>query len=314
MVEWKPYRIKVPGYTKAELPYPEGLKLDTVFHVVHVPTACRILEDGKLRAGLIFDESRLNKSRIAVTWLSANTWYNGSIYGNVQFSFDWKKQVKQRTFYWVEAMPQYNPPAYRILVTDRDLSKSKHVQAYDPTASQGPLREHKGQWYWNGTRTSEFMIEADISLDLCTDMNFIEHHGEMCRPYKSECKDRGRPSYIPAGRVIAFLLGHGIHSVDHVLKKPSDWRPKSPLNDTFDRGIDGIVRALGGKKERFGGAITTPASRTAVMKGALALYGAGQLKASRELIALLKTESTFQSALREVVNGHFGTSTWEMEE
>ncbi len=314
MVEWKPYRIKIPGYTKSALTLVEGIELEKVFHVVHVPVACRILEDGKLRAGLIYDESRLNKSRIAVTWLSANTWHNGSIYGNVQFSFDWKKQATDRQFFWVEAMPQYSPHAYRILVTDRDLSKSKHVQPYDPAATKGPLREYNGTWYWNGDYTSEFMVEADISLDKCTGIDFITHHHERCRPHKSACKDRGRPTHHPAGKIIAFILGHDLHSVDHVLEQPSIWRSESPLNASFDSGIDGILRVFGGKADKFGGAISLPKSRKAVVKGALALYGSGQTKAAQDLAALLKSESIFRTALTEIVHEHFEINDWEIEE
>jgi hypothetical protein len=42
----------------------------------------------------------------------------------------------------------------------------------------------------------------------------------------------------------------------------------------------------------------------------MALYGAGQVKAARELIALLKNESVFETALTEAVNEHFGISGW----
>jgi hypothetical protein len=72
MSEWSPYRIQIPKESASSSR--DGQLLDTVYHVVHVPTARRILEDGCLRGGLIYDESRLQKSRICVTWLSANTW------------------------------------------------------------------------------------------------------------------------------------------------------------------------------------------------------------------------------------------------
>ena len=64
--EWEKFAF-VPG---------EGSSRDltTVRHVVHVQFARRIIEDGKIKAGLIYDESRLNKSRISVAWVSANTW------------------------------------------------------------------------------------------------------------------------------------------------------------------------------------------------------------------------------------------------
>lgn len=66
---------------------PHSNELTTVRHVVHVPFARRIVEDGRIKAGLVYDESRLNKSRISVAWVSANTWGPGSIYGTVEFQF-----------------------------------------------------------------------------------------------------------------------------------------------------------------------------------------------------------------------------------
>lgn len=78
MKEWEKYKIK-GELAKA------GAELDTVRHIAHVPAARRIIEDQKVKAGLVYDESRLNKSRISVTWVSANTWAFGSIYGTVEF-------------------------------------------------------------------------------------------------------------------------------------------------------------------------------------------------------------------------------------
>jgi hypothetical protein len=122
MSEWSPYGLTTPSTDSAP---PTGRALERVYHVVHVADARRILEDGRLRARLIYDESRLNNSRTCVTWLSANTWNDGSIYGNVQFSFDWTSVIERQRFYWVEAMTGYSPHAFRILVTDRDLSNSR---------------------------------------------------------------------------------------------------------------------------------------------------------------------------------------------
>jgi hypothetical protein len=49
------------------------VELTTVRHVAHVSSARRVVEDGRIKAGLVYDESRLNKSRISVVWVSANT-------------------------------------------------------------------------------------------------------------------------------------------------------------------------------------------------------------------------------------------------
>jgi hypothetical protein len=112
--------------------------------------------------------------------------------------------------------------------------------------------------------------------------------------------------------VLAFILGHATRSIDHVLKRPSVFDANRPLSENVDQGIDGIKRALGRKKERFGGAIKLQPSRKAVMRGAL--YGSGQAKEARALIALLKSESIFETALTEVVNDHFKTNRWTIEQ
>ena len=312
MSEWTPYRIQVP---KESAPSSrDGQMLETVYHVVHVPTSRRILEDGYLRAGLIYDESRLQKSRICVTWLSANTWALGSIYGNVQFAFPWNEQIRKRRCYWVEAMTGYSPHAYRILLTDRDLSGSKHVREYDPESSKGPLRHRDGKWYWNNQFTSELIIESDIDLEYCTGFDFISHHSSICRPNSSSCRDFNRTCSSVGGQVLAFLLGQGLHSIDHVLKQRSRFDRQRRLSDAVDVGIDGILRALGRKKDRFGGVVKSESSRQAVATGALALYGAGKAAAARELLKLLKSASVFEDALTEIINEHFGITRWTLPE
>ncbi len=161
MPEWDLYEAQFP---KAGERSSNAAVLKTAHHVVHVPAARRILEDEELRSGLVYDESPLNKSRLSVNWLSANTWAHGSIYGNVQFSFPWSMLIEGRRFYWVEAMTAYRPHAYRILITDRDLNHSRLLTPYDPYSDKGPLRERDGVWYWNYDYTSEFMFEGDLDL------------------------------------------------------------------------------------------------------------------------------------------------------
>jgi hypothetical protein len=310
--EWTPYRIEIPKRSAPSVR--DGQPLETVYQIVHLPVARRILEDGCLRGGLIYDESRLQKSRICVTWLSANTWALGSIYGNVQFAFCWNEQIRRCRCYWVEAMTGYRPHAYRILLTDRDLSASKHVREYDPESSKGPLRQRDGKWYWNNQFTSEFMIEGDVELDECIGFDFVSHHFSICRVNGASCADFNRTRSRVGGQVIAFLLGHGLHSIDHVLKRRSSPKLEPRLSGAVDTGIDGILRALGGKKNRFGGVVKSEPSRQAVLRGALALYGSGKTAAARELLKLLNSRSVFEDALSEIVNEHFEIEGWTLPE
>jgi hypothetical protein len=91
-------------------------------------------------------------------------------------------------------------------------------------------------------------------------------------------------------------------------------RGSAELSNASDIGVDTIIRALGSTDEKFGGAIRAESSRQSVLRGALSLYGAGQLSAARELVAILKSKDVFETALTEVVNAHFGISDWAISE
>ena len=161
MREWKKYSCQIPKKT-GDFSDGSCREISDVHHVVHVPEARRILEDGRIRASLVEDESRLRRSRICVSWLSANSWARGSIYGNIQFTFDWNKIIMGRNIYWVEAI-EYGVHAYRLLLTGRTLKEGKLAQPYDPSSDDGPLKKCKRRgWFWNGKYTSEFMIEDDL--------------------------------------------------------------------------------------------------------------------------------------------------------
>lgn len=310
MAEWDDYEVTLPSGGTT----PTGTaKLETVHHVVHIPAARRILEDEGIRAGLVYDESRLNKARMSVVWLSANTWAYGSIYGNVQFSFPWETLAKGRRFYWVEAMDKYSPPAYRILMTDRDLSSSKRVTSYDPKTDGGPLKEQNGEWFWNTKCTSEFMIDRNLDLSECSGFEFITHNPNYCRLNGQSCPDRAQHTQVTAGRLLAFILGNDLHGLDHILKQPSIFQKHRELADEVDVGISGIWLALGVNKSRFKGTLKKRTSRQAVLRGALALYGSDQKEAARDLVSLLSSQEVLHQALEEVVKQHFDLTGWTID-
>lgn len=294
MADWETYSFKPSA----------GCRLSSVYHVVHLPVARRILEDGALRAGLIADESKLNRSRTCVTWLSANTWANGSIYGNVQFAFDWADIIDGLQVYWVEAMTGYSPAAYRFLLTDREMSMSKHVKPYDPTIDEGPLVRRGGEWFWNDAYTSEFMIEADISLDTCKDVRFIRHHPKICRSGRSKCEYKAFSETKTGGCILALLLGSSLNSADHAfLREREDGTRR--LTASAEDGITGIFFALGKRKNWFNGSISRPESCLSVLRGALALHGSGQYEAAKELASLLQSQELFERTLEVIIEEHF---------
>jgi hypothetical protein len=298
MNEWEPYRISLkPPHSK------NVMDLTRVHHIVHTKTSRRIFEDEMLRAGIIQDESKLNKTRLSVTWLSANYWHRGSLYGTVRFTYDWCRLIKNRRLYWVEDI-QYRNPAYRFLVTDRDLESSK-VKPYDPESDRGPVRLKGGKWYWNDEKTSEFMIESNLPLGDAIALSFVEHVD--CREDK-RCKEQTLRSRIVTAQTLAFVLGNDVHCVDHLLCDGKEMR-----NDAEPFFTDLWIE-LGHKKDRFEGVLSKQESTENVLRGALALYGSGQHEYAKEVLRTFKDQEAFTRALTSLIRKHLTLPNWEPPE
>jgi hypothetical protein len=69
MSEWTPYRIQIPRESAPSSR--DGQLLETVYHVVHVPLARRILEDGHLTDDLTFQRFAAALRGHAVTFLGS---------------------------------------------------------------------------------------------------------------------------------------------------------------------------------------------------------------------------------------------------
>uniref|UniRef100_UPI00288B1547 hypothetical protein n=1 Tax=Xanthomonas sp. WCS2017Cala2-12 TaxID=3073639 RepID=UPI00288B1547 len=82
-----------------------------VYHITHFEAAKELIASGRIITQLIKDKSKLNGEDIKVLWLSPNDWYNGSLYGNVRFSYNINDLIKGKNFYGVEVMDQYEPTA-----------------------------------------------------------------------------------------------------------------------------------------------------------------------------------------------------------
>jgi hypothetical protein len=299
MSEWEKYGLNDGKGNLSD----DAQELETVYHVVHARICRRILEDEKLRAGIIGDESILKTSRIAVVWTSANYWHNGSIYGSVRFGFKWKKLVRDRKIYWVEDR-EYRNPAYRLLITERDLSNDKRLQAYDPETDDGPLRKIDETWYWNGRYTSEFMIDQDIPLAKVASFDFVSH--AKCRESQS-CDEEKNGYHSTGGQVMSFILGNGIHGLDKVLADDGD------LTSEANSTLISVYRALLPKGRKFDGVLSNTSSVTAAIRGALALHGSGQRSEAMKLTATIRDEDVFEKGLEEIVRSHFDLATWKFD-
>jgi len=142
--EWVRFRVGAPERPPRFAP--DCAPFSTMSHVAHREPALTIMREGVLRAGLVFDESRLNTSRIRVTWLSPNYWANGFRYGTVQYTYDWPALT-------------VGIRACCILVIDRAVDDPvlADLTPYDSTQRDGPWWYDRAtnQHYYNGNYTPD---------------------------------------------------------------------------------------------------------------------------------------------------------------
>lgn len=208
--EWTRFKVGSPS------PYTNYFKTDcqpltAVYHVAHLDTALRITADGKLKAGLVFDRSKLNTERILVTWLSPNDWTGagGFRYGNVRFAFEWQQLIQDKRYYWVESIA-YGVAACRILITSNDYGEK--FEEYDPTLKDGPwwYDLENNQHYWNGKHCLEIMLEQDLDIQEGSGTDFVKHHPTYCSVDPAQCTTRGLRRDRAAALFVAALVGQGI--------------------------------------------------------------------------------------------------------
>jgi hypothetical protein len=298
MKPWERYRIRSDSRREME----------GVYHVAHVPAAKRIVEDRRVKANLVSDRSILKGSGTSVTWLSANTWAQGPMYGTVAFAFAWDDIIRDRKFFWVEAITDYSPTAFRILISDRD-DPPEGALPYDPRHDDGPLRLVDREWSWAGHLTSEFMLEDDIALRTSERLAFERHHPSHCNLHGSSCEELRQqdPEPVTAGKLLAHTLARDARVIDRLWKPTSQSQRLQPL----ETGYDGLYDALIFENDiGFAGALTRGASCLAAMYGALALYDAGQLADAHELLATILGEDRCKTALIAVVRAHFRDPLW----
>jgi hypothetical protein len=293
---WTPYACKVPG---------KGVTgtctvMDVVHHVTHTQSALRILEDGKISRGLIYDECSLNASRTTVVWLSPNQWYWGSRYGSVEFTYPFKDLVKGQKIYWVEVQTNYKPPACRFLIADHDVTHLP-VQLYDASREDGPLRYAEGLWYWNHTYTGEFLFHDVLRLGDCQKVDFIKHHADFCAI--GGCHEQGKEGDGAAGRVIAYILSRKARAIDKPLIVTD---PKKALSFGVERGLSQICLALGAISKKLNGPLKLDTSVDATLRAAMLQYAIGERKAAKETVALIGSDDLFHQRLAAMVEAHFG--------
>jgi hypothetical protein len=204
--EWEEYCVGEPS-TRSDWINVNCCPFETVYHVAHVFDAFRILEDRRLRSTLVTDESKLNQTRCSVTWLSPNTWNNGSHFGNIAFAFDWKELIRGKKFYWIGP---YRTNGFRMFVTDDEPPVD--LKEYRPGKDDGPLLHDIGSstWYWNGEKFGQFMFDGDLLLEECKTIKFVNHKDDSCKKSGRSCKEMGLLGHQAGAALLSRLIAQNV--------------------------------------------------------------------------------------------------------
>lgn len=303
---WHAYKIGLPS-ARANWVEPTCQPCTEVSHVSHVETALRIVGAKLIRQGLVFDESMLNTERILVTWLSPNSWVNGFRYGNVRFTYDFADLVKDKHFYWVEAMTAYNPTACRILITSAD--RSAILPTYDPSRGDGPwwFDSSSGKHYVNGNYCLEFMVEDDLKVRKATCVDFVQHHGEYCSEHRTSPKDCNELGLSNGRGGARFLMLAASRGVDLSLLRKSLIEEDAELSYRVTNALGWVAH----KFQKLDYAARVRASSDmgkAVARAVLNALAIDQKSEADLLASMFYSESSLIKALAVVIGESIG---WE---
>ena len=299
--EWNRYKVGLKS-TKKNWTEPSCQPFSVVRHITHLKDAFRIIEDGVIRSSLVWDESKLSNTRTCVSWVSPNKWAYGSIYGNISFGYLWNDLVKGRSFYWVEDFKKYNPPAYRILITDNDYSTSKLVTPYPVEDSNGPIYFDGVDWYRNGNFTGEFLIDDDLQLNICHEIGFEDHHTRLCSKSGSNCKDLGLKNYEAGGRLLSYIIGKNLTFMNDKFWDISADEKK--LTFQAQGAISGIFH-LFQNKYSSGSSKISSTSKYYLTKACLFALSENNTDFLNNVIPMIGNEQVVFEVLKEVVEQFF---------
>jgi hypothetical protein len=291
---------------------PDCQPLTVVSHVTHLAHAQRVLQDRKVVARLVYDESLLKAERLPVVWLSPNDWTNagGFRYGNIRFSFEWSHLVNGRQAFWVEHI-DYKPQACRILLTNRTIAEMKKygLQPYDPQGGDGPwwVNPKTGDHYWNGEFCLEILLDGDLPLDDCTELDFVLHHPKRCSIDPSNCPDLDLDADEAGSRFLASTVGNGasLPPAAWSTNKSGARRPTAKVGRACEELLADLQRLF----HAPGGELTAGATAAyPVVRALLGRYGVGgpDKRSQQALAALFKNVDELRVASEAVLKADLG--------
>lgn len=302
--EWSKFKVGAKS-TKANWTNPDCQPLDTVFHVTHFDSALRILSEGAIKSGLVYDKSKLNTERILVAWLSPNDWIgaNGFRYGNVRFSFDFASLIKNKNIYWVESIP-YGINAMRILITDNNYQQ---LTPYNPKIGDGPwwFDASTNSHYWNGDYCLEIMFESDLPVVSAKKIDFVKHHPNYCNIRPNSCPDRGVDQNLAGAKFLASLVGQHLNLSS--LRWVDNNRPEDDLCYAWSWLKTKLTKSMEGL-ELTGTIPYTDQAASSIGRAILAAFSRGDIDEIKALSQLMKSKKAVIEACAKVISEDFEIS------
>lgn len=284
--------------------YDHRKEFSKVYHVTHLPASKYLLESQNIEPHLIQDKSKLNTERIKVIWLSPNTWYKGSLYGNIQFTFDFNKIIIDKNFYAVEVMDEYTPHACRILITAKDYSSHPLLESYNPENKyDGPwYMDSNGVNYYHESYNIEFMLDDELlSLKDASQIDFVNHHPEYCN-----MEDYGACKYLNKSRDFAKM-----HFVSYIiandikLKNLNLYLDKDDDDWSIATVIDHIIACLGKKQIFEASTPISPLTKVQIIKSILDLISKEKYSEAINLSQIFASMQDVADSLRTVFGSYF---------
>lgn len=301
--EWTQFAVGEPS-TRQNWVNPDCTPLTEVYHIAHVTDALRIFEDRIIRSSLVWDESRLCTKRTCVSWVSPNDWWQGSLYGNVRFAFDWKKLVKGKRFYWVETLTTMRQRVVRFLITTGDFT-DEPLDEYDPTSDKGPLWHDTASdtWYCNLEGiTNEYMLVNHLPAEAWMGLTFVSHHPQYCAKSGSKCTDMGHGFGKAGALVLARLLAADDRELNRLF-----------LNEDANRIADfhvalalrSLRKRVVGLCERKSGKALLSAQRKATLQAVLMAISCGRTDQAEALATFFPNAEALGKAFDGRVKKYF---------
>lgn len=308
--EWEKYKTSKKNNQGNLLSSYKEIK--KVFHITHPDDALKIFIDKRIRSSLIQDKSKVKGTRTHVSWVSANLWPY-SLYGHIRFEINWSKIVKDMNFYWVEEIENYNPTAFRILLSKR-IIKDKKLKPYDPKKDNGPLvLEPSGRWYFNENYNSEFMIDRDIKLNEVSQIIFQKHKKSICCKFKEKQCDWNILPQKSVSHFMAGLIQHNSQSWRKFFKLYNrdqidsfDLADEANAEDEFiNFYLFNDLKNISNQIWRYKGVNSSNAVKTSLANAILTAHSQRKKNRAKNLMSLFKSFEDFKDTVIKIERSHW---------